>query len=133
MSESKNSSLRMRQIGGDDLAEQQSLDNATVPPDLVKIYIYRHLLRNMESKRKAREEQEKRQAPRVKGPRAAALLARLWANEDLGLQPIPQKVIAHELGLGESEVLPHALDGEVDPEASGCCTSNQGTRSLRRS
>lgn len=72
--------------------------------DVSRIYIYRHLLRNIASKRRAIEVQQQKRAPRVKGPRAAAVLARLWADKDLGLDPTPQKVIAHELGIGESEV-----------------------------
>jgi DNA-binding MarR family transcriptional regulator len=84
--------------------EEGSSNQVDCPPDLVKIYVYRHLLQNMETTRRSTRLEEKKQAPRVKGPRAAALLARLWANEDLNLPATPQKVISHELGLGESEV-----------------------------
>jgi len=72
--------------------------------EIAKIYIYRHLLRNIESSRRAIEKEQQERAPRITGPRAAALLARLWANQDLRLSPTPQKVLAHDLGLGESEV-----------------------------
>jgi hypothetical protein len=71
--------------------------------DVVKIYVYRHLLQNLESTRRAMRQQEKIQAVKVKGPRAAALLARLWANDDLQLPATPQKVISHDLGLSDSE------------------------------
>jgi|SRR5579859_2745270 len=72
--------------------------------DIMKIYLYRHLLRNLDRNLKALKAEEMKEAPSVKGPRAAAVLARLWANDDLGLPPAPQKVIAHDLGIGETVV-----------------------------
>lgn len=63
----------------------------------VTIFRYRHLLMNFESEYRKR-------ARRVRGPRAAAVLARLWANEDLGLQPTSQKVVGFDLGIGPSEL-----------------------------
>src|SRR5208282_3679910 len=68
--------------------------SAEVATDVIRIYLYRHLLRNIESQRRAIEIQCRRTAPHVRGPRVAALLARLWASEDLGLPSVPQKAIA---------------------------------------
>jgi DNA-binding MarR family transcriptional regulator len=72
--------------------------------DVVKIYLYRHLLRNIESQRRAIEIQCRKTAPHVRGPRVAALLSRLWACEDLGLPSVAQKAIAQDLGMGEGDV-----------------------------
>jgi len=83
---------------------------AEVPPQaevvaelLVKASQYRHLLKNLADEHKRTEREEKRLAPNVKGRRAAALLARLWAGQELGLQPCPQKIVAVDLGLGEGD------------------------------
>lgn len=83
---------------------------AEVPPQaedvaelLVKASQYRHLLKNLADEHKRTEREEKRLAPNVKGRRAAALLARLWAGQELGLEPCPQKAIAVDLGLGEGD------------------------------
>jgi len=70
---------------------------------LVAAFQYRHLLRNMANEHKKMEDEEERVAPNVKGRRAAALLARLWADRELNLQPRPQKVIGSDLGLGEGD------------------------------
>ena len=90
------SALELQQVSGDSLP-------VGFPADVVKIYVYRHLLQNLESTRRSMRQQEKMQAVKVKGPRAAALLARLWANDDLKLPATPQKVISHDLGLSDSE------------------------------
>lgn len=105
-----------------DSSAQQQNDKAVAATvaDLAKIYLYRHLLRNMESKRRAIEAQQQKRAPRVKGQRVAAVLARLWANDDLGLDPTPQKVIARDLGMGESDVTNMMRDLR-EPGSTGPC------------
>jgi DNA-binding MarR family transcriptional regulator len=75
-----------------------------VAMDVVKIYLYRHLLRNVETQRRAIEKQCRRTAPHISGVRVAALLARLWAIDDLSLPSVPQKAIARDLGMGEGDV-----------------------------
>ena len=86
-----------------ELGISDPLSNTDVDIAITKIFVYRHLLNNLESTRREINEQEQVRAPRIKGPRAAALLARLWANEDMALPATPQKVISRDLGLSDSE------------------------------
>jgi hypothetical protein len=90
--------------------------------EVTKIYIYRHLLRNMNPGPKANRTEGQKRPPRLKGPRAAAVLARLWVNDDLKLAPTPQKVIAHDLGIGESEVAKMLKDLRNERVGPPCVT-----------
>jgi DNA-binding MarR family transcriptional regulator len=83
---------------------QEEDGSSAIVQDVAKILVFRHLIRNLESERKERDAREKKQAPRIKGPRSAAVLARLWCSDELSLAPVPQKVIARELGMRDSEV-----------------------------
>src|SRR5258708_21243357 len=71
---------------------------------ILEIYRYRHLLRNLRLLHEQRKREERETAPSVKGPRVAAVLARLWATEDLGLPSASQKVIGVDLGIAPSEI-----------------------------
>jgi len=68
------------------------------------VYRYRHLLRNLRALHEQRKREEREEAPKIKGPRAAAVLARLWATEDLSLPSASQKVLGVDLGIAPSEI-----------------------------
>ena len=70
----------------------------------LEVYRYLHLLRNLHLLYGERKREEEEKAPSIPGPRAAAVLARLWATEDLGLPNAAQKVIAIDLGMAASEL-----------------------------
>jgi DNA-binding MarR family transcriptional regulator len=58
------------------------------------IFVYRHLLRNLDS-----------QPTRADlTPHGAAVLARLWADRDLNLEPKAQNIIARELGMDTGDL-----------------------------
>lgn len=63
---------------------------------ILSIYRYRHLLENL------RQHRERNSS--IITRRNAAILAWLWATEELGLPNSPQKSISHDLDMGASEV-----------------------------
>ena len=71
---------------------------------ILDIYRYRHLLRNLSPLYEERKREEREKAPRITGARVAAVLARLWATEDLGLSSVPQKSIGEDLDIAPSEI-----------------------------
>lgn len=70
----------------------------------VTIFRYRHLLANLDSEIRKRNREERQRAPKVRGERPAAVLARLWADDDLGLAPTSQKRVGMDLGLDASQI-----------------------------
>lgn len=86
------------------LAEAAIVESQEMESFFATIFRYRHLLRNLWSEYERRNEEERQRAPRVRGPRWAATLARLWANEELQLDATYQKDIAGDLGLSTSEL-----------------------------
>jgi DNA-binding MarR family transcriptional regulator len=100
-----------------DISGSDPQGQADVEITITKIFVYRHLLNNLESTRQEIRKQEQVRAPRIKGPRVAALLARLWANEDLELPATPQKIISRDLGLSDSEA--SSILGSLAQEVNG--------------
>jgi len=75
------------------------------------IHRYRHLLVNLASQR--------RKLPsKVKADRPAAVLARLWAEEDLELRPCSQSRVGRDLGL-DASAISQILGDLRKPGASG--------------
>jgi DNA-binding PadR family transcriptional regulator len=62
------------------------------------IHIYRHLISNLQRKTNVTEH------PSIPGPRAAAVLARLWAASELGLEPRVQKRLGFDLDINPSDL-----------------------------
>jgi DNA-binding MarR family transcriptional regulator len=79
------------------LATAENLEVVGPTDHEVAIHIYRHLIINLRKKKKP---------PRsaINGPKAAAVLARLRASEDMGLEPIPQKDLAFDLDMNPSDL-----------------------------
>jgi hypothetical protein len=94
-----------------------------IRPYLVEMYVYRHVLRNLKSEYRARQDQEKRDAPAIAGARAAAVLARLWVDAKLGCGPFSQTSYGEELGIGDAEI------GQILKHLeAGQCVENRSTK-----
>lgn len=87
--------------------------NGPAMPYIVQMYMYRHLLRNFDNEYRDKKNLEKKEAPAINGPRVGAVLARLWADAQLGQEPSSQKSYAIDLGIDQGGIgtMLHELEG----------------------